>query len=139
MPKITFNDSDFAKMQPPAKGFHLFEITDTSEKLSNKGDSTNYNFFFKAVESAVNDANIGRTADRGFNSKALGFMTDFLAAVWQCTPDEAVTKLRENPELDTSELVGEKVWNEVIDEVYEGRSIRKMSDTWASAAAQPPF
>ena len=139
MPKITFTDDDFARMQPPEKGFHLFELEEVSEKAAASKTSINYFLTFKVIESAVDDKNLGRSCTRMFNSKGAGFMLPFLAAVWNIGSDEAVAKLREDPEVEFSDLIGEKVWNEVVDEIFDGKPRRNMSDTWAAGASKPPF
>lgn len=140
MAKITFSTTDYARAQPPEKGMHLFEITETSEKISSGKDSTNYYFTFKVIESAVDDKNVDRSIQRVFNSKAPGFLIDFLAAVKDKKIDEMIAELRESGDsFDTDDLIGEKVWCEVVDEIYEGRAIRRMSDNWASASSKPAF
>ncbi len=66
MAKISFSPKDFARMQPPQKGMHKFEVTEVSDKLSKSKDSTNFYFALKVIESGVDDLNIGRVIETQF-------------------------------------------------------------------------
>jgi len=143
MVKLRFTQSDIARMMPPEKGWHLFELKEVREQPSKNKDSINYYLNFEVVESAVSDDNVGRYAERIFNSKGLGFFVPFLAACWDCTTDEAVQRIQQisdnGEEIDLEALIGSKVWNEVIEEPYENRILKRMSDNWAPENSTPPF
>ncbi len=140
MAKITFTTQDFARMQPPQKGMHMFEVIGTSTKASNDKESINFYFSLKVVESGVDDLNIDRVIESNYNSKAPSFMMSFLSAAWDLTIDEAITKLKsEENSFDTDDLIGCVVWGECIDEQYQGRMIRKVGENWAAGSSNPNF
>lgn len=143
MAKISFSKKDLAKMRQPDTGWHLFEITSQSEAPSKAKDSINYTIGFEIVKSAVDDSNEGRYMERLFNSKAPGFMLSFLAAAWDISEDDAIegiaTLVKDKEELDLEIFVGKKVWNEVHEEPYEERMVKKMGDNWLAETSSPPF
>lgn len=145
MAKISFTQKDLARMRQPEVGWHQFEITGQSEAAAKAKDSINYTITFEVVQSAVDDTNKGRAMERLFNSKpaAKPFLVGFLAAAWAISEDETVDRITElvadNEDLDLEIFVGKKVWNEVVEEPFEGRMVRKMGDNWLSGEESPPF
>jgi len=139
MAKITFTAKDMSRMQKADKGWHLFEVISVSSAATKKQDDIRHTLSFRILESGVDDKNIGKEMETGWNTKYPGFMAEFLAAAWNITIDELVEKLTETPDVDFEDLIGVKVWNEVIDEMYNDKPIRKMGDNWMAATSKPPF
>lgn len=76
MPSISMPVSDLLKGQLHTSGWKKGEVTFVTSKESKDKQSMNYEFGFKYAENNEEREITGR-----FNSKALGFMTPFLAAI----------------------------------------------------------
>jgi len=143
MPLLKFTEKDISRMQPPDKGFHKFKITNLEETINKKKDGTNVTFTLECTESAVDDRNIGRIVEPLFPTNYPTMMVDLIAAVWKLPLDEAkeriVTIQKKGEEIELQDFIGETVWNEVVDEPFENRVIRKCGPTWVSGNAEPPF
>lgn len=143
MAKIKFTADDVAKMRPPEPGWHRFKILGIKEELSKDKQSTNLRLTGEVDNTAGDGSNIGRYHERVFSLKAKGFLVPFLAAMWDMKEDDAAKRCAElaeaDEDLDFDAFIGKSVWNEVIEEPYENRMVKKMGDNWAHADATPPF
>jgi len=101
MPKITITPEDLLKGQLHEPGWFKGEIAWASAKTSSKKDSMNYEF---GVTYETGDKRPGyesREIKSQFNSKAIGFMIPFLAALSGMPEKEFRQKaLNENKEID---------------------------------------
>lgn len=144
---IRITKEGISKMRRPEAGWHKFKITKAIEKPAKKDKrSNNIVCTMEVIESADgNTNNIGRSLDRYFNDSenAIGFLANFLSAVWNTKDKETEAKLLEmaenEEEFSASDFEGLEVWNEVEEGVYNNKPTVNISDNWAHADSKPPF
>jgi len=124
--QITIPKSDMAKGIPIPEGWKKFALTEVFAKASKNGDSTNY----IVVHKLVDDPN-ERTIEHNFNSKVIGLMAPFIAALQQTTVQQILESM-DSGELtfDLEEVKGNTVLGKVYHDVYQGRVISKIEE-WA--------
>ncbi len=121
---ISISKSDLAKSIPVTEGWAEFQITAAYQKPSAKGDSVNY-YFSHALIGDPNE----RTIEHMFNSKALGMMNTWIAALKGCTVQEVLDSITTGTlSFDVDSVVGKHVMGNVKQELYEGRILSKIKD-----------
>lgn len=130
--QIAIPKSDLAKSIPVANGWTEFEITGAVARPSKDGASVNYVISHKVV----NDPN-ERVIDHLFNSKALGMMNTWIAALTNKTVQEVLDGITSGAlNLDLESTYGKKIMGKVDQQIYEGRVISKIVD-WAPVGKVP--
>lgn len=77
--------------------------------------------------------------DHTFNTKALGFMCPFVAALRGQPVNEIMKSMEDGTmDFDTDEAIGKPLQAKVINETFEGRLINKI-DGWLPHGASVPF
>ena len=130
MPIINITQKDINRMQQPEKGWHLAELTSVEEKASKDKASINWNFEFEIK----NGGSEGRFAYAGVNSKAPMIVLGPMSSALNNIPLNEV----QPGNLDTDKLIGKKCWIEIIEEMYDGKIVKKIKD-FATETSRPPF
>lgn len=119
MPILKITAADIAKSKVVPEGWYGLEVVRVSDFItSSKGDSANVVVSFRV------EGTDGKELDRYYNTKAIGMVIPLVEAVRGKKVDP------EDFEFDTDELKGKKVDNKIVQEVYEGRIINKVSDNF---------
>lgn len=122
--QISIPKSDLAKGIPISNGWTEFEITAAFAKNSKDNQSVNY----IATHKVVNDVN-EREIDHNFNSKALGMMAPWIAALANKSVQEVLNAITTGAlNFDFESTIGKKVMGKVEQQIYEGRTISKIVD-----------
>ncbi len=118
-PIIDFSEDDLLRGKPVTPDWYRVKVGPLEEKLSSKGDSTNWEFdsriLFNAETGGKEFANMPITLR--FNSKAKGFLVGFFSACGADVKAGARFELRmaEGKELDVF----------IKNDTYEGRIVNK--------------
>jgi hypothetical protein len=121
---ISISKADLAKSIPINEGWADFEITAAYQKPSKDAQSVNYYFTHKLT----GDPN-ERTVEHLFNSKALGTMNTWIAALKGCTVQEVLDSITSGTlSFDVDSVVGKHVMGNVKQDLYEGRILSKIKD-----------
>src|SRR5438477_5010266 len=114
---ITIPKSALTKGIPISPGWHEFEITSAVPRVTKDGESTNYVVTLKLK----NDPN-EREIDHYFNSKALGLMGTFIAALTGQTMQEVIDAIKGGEiNFDLEMAVGKSILGKINHETYQGR------------------
>lgn len=118
---IEFTDRDIKRGTLVEPSWYRVRIESLEKKLAAKGDSTNYNYEVTILRNADNgsDKFSGVPVTINFNSKAIGFMVGFFAAI---TGSELTAGAR----FDEQAAVGKEIDTFVSNEEYDGRQINKI-------------
>jgi hypothetical protein len=131
---INIPKGDLAKGIPISEGWKLFSLTETFPKPSKDQGSINYYVHHKLID----DAN-ERTIEHNFNSKALGMMAPFIAALQNKTQQEVLDSMESGDlSFDLQQVVGQKILGKVEHSTYQGRIQSKIVD-WAHPDNTPTF
>lgn len=132
MPIIKLTQKDIAKMHPPDAGVYLAELKDVTEGASKDKQSVNWNFEFEIVSDGASQ---GRYAYTNANSKAPAMtMGPLISAI----NDIPISEVKAD-DYDTDKLLGKRVGIEVVDEIYEGKIVKKIKSFIAPSAMKAPF
>ncbi len=115
MGKIQLTPEDLMKGELLKNGWFKASITNVGIKPSKDGESVNYTFTF-ALE---NDPD-GRSIDHLFNSKGIGFMKPFLAAISGKTIKDFIEEHKtKGVEFDPEGCVKAKLQIKIADQIWE--------------------
>lgn len=122
--KITLTPDDMLKGLPFNNGWYKASISETVVKPSKGKDSINYIPTFKLDNDADN-----RSIDGNFNSKALGFIKPYLAALENLTLADFIEKHKKTGiEFDFEQTKGGKLQIKIENSLYENRQVSKVVD-----------
>ena len=117
MPKITITPEDILKGELHVPGWYKGEIAWASSKLSSKKDSMNYEYGLSYDTGDKRQGYETREIKSQFNSKAIGFMVSFAAALANMNEKEFHDKiLKESQSIDLQwddSLKGRKIQFEI--------------------------
>lgn len=133
---IKFSTADILKGKILEEGWRSFQITAVNgPTINDKKDGVNYTVIFTLIDAGA-DLD-GKEFPRTFSSKAIGMMIPLVAAI-RGVPTSSIKP--EAFELDTSELLGNKVDGFVKVDTYEGRMNNKVEEylPYKSSAASKP-
>lgn len=123
---LSIPKSDLAKGIPVPHGWQTFLLTEVFSKPSSNGQSVNY-----IVVHRLKDDPDEREINHNFNSKALGMMAPFIAALAKKTVKEVLDGISTGAlEFDLESVKGQVVLGKVEPEEYQGRVLSKIKD-WA--------
>lgn len=130
--QIAIPKSDLAKSLPIETKWHEFEVGKPYAKPSKDSGSVNYNVPHKLV----GDSN-EREIIHNFNSKALGMMNTWIAAITNKTVQEVLDAITGGVlNFDLEQAEGKRVMGKVEQQIYEGRIINKIVD-WVPVGKVP--
>ena len=131
---INLSKADLQKGQIITPGWYKCEIIDFVSKPSKDQQSVNYTPHFK-----LETPNEEVIDNHNFNSKAPGFMTDFLAAMAGKTRKEFLDSLAsDGVKVDTDSYKGKKLQIKVKNAVFEGRMKNEL-EGFLPYGAEVPF
>lgn len=117
---------DLAKGIPISNGWAKFEITQAYAKPSKNQTDPSVNYI--AVHKLIDDPN-EREISHNFNSKALGMMAPWIAALAGKTVQEILDSITSGTlTFDFESTIGKKVNAKVEQQIFEGRIISKLVD-----------
>jgi len=129
---LSISKADLARGIPIAEGWQPFTLTEVSQKSSAKGDSINY-----YVTHKLKDDPNEREITHLFNSKALGRMAPFIAALMNKTTQEVLNGITTGAlEFDLESVKGQEVLGLVYPDEWEGQVRSKIKD-WANPDKVP--
>jgi len=129
---ISIPIADLAKSIPISEGWQKFEIVAAVARPSKDGNSVNYIVSHKLID----DPN-ERVIDHNFNSKTLGMMNTWIAALLNKTVQEVLDSITSGTlTFDLENQIGKKVHGKVKQELFEGRILSKIQD-WAAIDKVP--
>lgn len=121
---VKLTKADLMKGQTITQGWYKAQIINfVCKPPKNSNDSMNYIPTFKLEDGPHKDAELDRT----FNSKAIGMMGPFIAAVEEKNLQDIMKAIGDGTlEFDTEASVGKKLQIKIINEPYEGRLVNKV-------------
>lgn len=132
MLRITIPKSDLSKSMPVDGGWQQFTLGKPYTKTSKDQQSVNY-IIPHILDNDVN----GRVIEHMFNSKAMGMMAGFIAALANKTVPEVLEAMQADVlDFDLESVEGQKILGKVVHEDYQGRAQSKIS-MWANPANVP--
>lgn len=134
MPVINVTQKDINRQKQPDKGWHLAVLDSVEEAASKDKNSINWTFEFQIRPGDNNDPSAERYARVLCNSKAVGIVMIPLSCALLDIPTDQFDPMQ----IDTDKLLGKECYIEVIDELYEGKIVKKIAN-FAALSAKPPF
>lgn len=127
---MEFSESDIQRAKPIDPSYYEVEITGVSEKLSAKGDSTNYILEGKIVADAIS----GDTKFAGmptpfwlFNTKAKGFAMSFFKALG--------VEIAAGTRVDWNAVIGKNVIVFIGNKMFEDRLVNDLQHKYAPSGS----
>lgn len=142
--KISIPKEDLLKGQLHPNGWKKGVIIDVSTKQSKDKQSLNYNYVIKYETGSKVPGDETREIKSQFNSKAMGFMTDFLAAIDGKSKKDFIEAQKATPgdtvDFEWESLKGRKLQFKIEDKPREdnGQLVSKITD-FAPYDYQVPF
>ncbi len=124
MPRIQLTPDDMSKGIPIAAGWYKAEVMDAIAKPSKDKQSINY----VATVRLENYQDGQQTIDARFNSKAMGFIKPFLAALKQQTLAEFILENKAGIDFDFESVKGGKLQVKVDNKMFEDRQVSEVKD-----------
>lgn len=130
---INISKADAMKGQTIKPGWYKAEVIDFTAKTSKDGQSMNYTPILQ-----LETPNQEVIDNHNFNSKAIGMMTPYLAAINNKTLKEYIDTINGAVQTDTDTHKGKKLQVKVKNEVWEGRLLNRIEGFLPYDEA-PPF
>ena len=131
--KIELTKADLLKGSPIEPGWYGAEIVNYFPKPSKDGGSLNHIFTLKLPKKD------GTEIEHNFNSKAIGMMAPFIAAIQEKPIKEIIDAMGNNTlAFDTDTVIGMKIQVKIKNEQFEGRLLNKV-DGFLPYSAQIPL
>jgi len=124
MAKITLTPADMMKGEPHKEGWRKATLIEAVVGTNKKEDGINYTATFK-----LDDDPDGRTIDKIFSSKAIGFIKPFLAAIANKTIQEFIAEHKtKGLDFEFETLVGSKCQVKIGTRLFDGRPVSEVQD-----------
>ncbi len=124
MPKIQLTPDDMAKGVPITEGWYKAEIVEAIAKPSKDKGSINY----VATCRLENYGDGNQTIEARFNSKAMGFVKPFLAALANKTLAQFIQDNKGGVDFEFSDVKGGKLQVKVGNKIFEDRQVSEVKD-----------
>ena len=114
---------DMLKGLPFVNGWYKAEVVDATVKPSKDNGSINY-----VATCKVSTKEGERTIDARFNSKAIGFMKPYLAALEGLSMNEFVEKHKSGLDFEFEATKGGKLQIKIENKLFENRQVSEVND-----------